>query len=441
MGKSRTKKRPEETKRANGNGALRDAGVQHLTLRVAIEMAREDLLDTATRSGLVILAAMLEEDRKQIVGPNRRWDEARTAYRYGYDEGTVVMGGRKVPMRKPRVRGAAGEGEIVLPSWEWATAQDPLDERTMQQMLLGVSTRSYARSLEPAPPGVECSVAVDRSSVSRRFVAQTTAKVDAFLTRSLTELDIVTVMIDGTWLGEHLMLVVLGIDTEGQKHVLGVREGTTENEGVCRSLLSELVDRGLVVERARLFVIDGGKGIRKAIRGVFGLWALVQRCQIHKMRNVLQHLPDREHSRVRAAMRGAWLAAKEADAKRKLNTLARQLETEWPSAAASLREGLDETLTVLALGVQGALYRTLRSTNPIENLQSLVKRVTRRVTRWRSGTMARRWAVTALLEAARRFRRIRGHADLGKLGAALEAKCHAAAAGASGTAPAVAKAA
>lgn len=441
MGKSRTKTRHEEAKAANGNGALRDVGVERLTLQVAIERAREDLLGMATRSGLEILAAMLEEDRKRIVGPNRRWDEARAAYRHGYDEGPVVMGGRKVRVRKPRVRGAAGEGEIVLPTWEWATAQDPLDRRTMEQMLLGVSTRSYAQSLEPAPPGVDRSVAVDRSSVSRRFVAQTTAKVDAFLTRSLAELDIVAVMIDGTWLGEHLMLVVLGIDTDGQKHVLGVREGTTENEGVCRTLLSELVDRGLAVERARLFVIDGGKGIRKAIRGVFGLWALVQRCQVHKMRNVLQHLPDREHARVRAAMRGAWSAANEADAKRKLNTLARQLETKWPSAAASLREGLDETLTVLALGVQGALYRTLRSTNPIENLQSLVKRVTRRVTRWRSGTMARRWAVTALLEAARRFRRVRGHADLSRLVAALEARCPAAAAGGNGMAPAAEKAA
>jgi transposase-like protein len=250
--------------------------------------------------------------------------------------------------------------------------------------------------------------------------------VEGFLTRPLGDLDIRTVMIDGTWLGEHLMLVVLGIDAEGHKHILGVREGTTENEGVCRSLLSELVERGLSVERARLFVIDGGKGIRKAIRSVFGLWALVQRCQVHKLRNVLQHLPEREHVRVRAAMRGAWSSESEAAAKRKLNTLARQLETQWPSAAASLREGLDETLTVLALGVQGALYRTLRSTNPIENLQSLFKRVTRRVTRWRNGTMARRWAVTGLLVAATRFRRIRGHADIRKLVASLDARIKAA---------------
>jgi putative transposase len=425
MGKIRTKRR-REASTANGNGALRVAGVERLSLEVTLDRAREDLLGLATRSGLEILAAMLERDRERLVGPQRRWDETREAYRYGYDEGAVVMGGRKVRVRKPRVRAASGDGEILLPTWRWATRQDPLDQRTMQQMLVGVSTRSYAKNLEPPPPGVDRSVAVGRSSVSRRFVAQTTAKVEGFLTRPLGDLAIRTVMIDGTWLGEHLMLVVLGIDEEGQKHILGVREGTTENEGVCRSLLSELVERGLGVECARLFVIDGGKGIRKAIRSVFGPWALVQRCQVHKMRNVLQHLPEREHARVRAAMRGAWSSESEAVAKRKLNTLARQLETQWPSAAASLREGLDETLSVLALGVQGALYRTLRSTNPIENLQSLFKRVTRRVTHWRNGTMARRWAVTGLLDAATRFRRIRGHADMRKLAASLDARVKAA---------------
>lgn len=429
MGKSRTKGR-EKASEGNGNGAWMAPVAERVQLEVALDRAREDLLGLATRSGLEILARMLEQDRERIVGPNRRWSDTRDAYRYGYDAGTVVMGGRKVRVRKPRVRSAAGDGEVVLPSWEWATGRDPLDQRTMQQMLVGVSTRSYAKSLEPAPPGVDCSVAVSRSSVSRRFVAQTQAKVEGFLSRSLAEIDVRVVMIDGTWLGEHLMLVVLGIDAGGRKHVLGVREGTTENEGVCRSLLSELVDRGLSVERARLFVIDGGKGIRKAIRSVFGLWALVQRCQVHKLRNVLQHLPERQHASVRAAMRGAWSSENEAAARRKLHALARQLETRWPSAAASLREGLDETLTVIALGTTGALYRTLCSTNPIENLQSLFKRVTRRVTRWRNGSMARRWAVTGLLDAATRFRRIRGYTDLRRLVTALDARCSGANAGA-----------
>ncbi len=440
MRKIRTKGR-EKTSVGNGNGALMAPVTERLHVEIALDRIREDLLGVATRSGLTILAALLEQDREQIVGPKRLWSDAREAYRYGYDEGAVVMGGRKVRVRKPRVRSAVGGGEIVLPSWEWATQQDPLDQRTMQQMLVGVSTRSYAKSLEPPPPGVEHSVGVSRSSVSRRFVAQTKAKVDGFLSRSLTDLDVRVVMIDGTWLGEHLMLVVLGIDAKGEKHVLGVREGTTENEGVCSSLLSELIERGLPVEQARLFVIDGGKGIRKAIRSVFGVWALIQRCQVHKLRNVLQHLPDQQHASVRAAMRGAWSSETEAAAKRKLNTLARQIETRWPSAAASLREGLDETLTVLSLGTTGALYRTLRSTNPIENLQSLFKRVCRRVTRWQNGTMARRWAVTGLLDAAKRFRCIRGHADLRRLTAALDAHCNATTSKANGGSPAAEKAA
>ena len=417
MGKTGTNGR----EKTNGSGVVTPE-VRRLGLEIALDRAREDLLGVATRSGLEILAAMLEQDRELIVGPKHRWSTERTAYRYGYDEGPVVMGGRKIRVRKPRARSVAG-AEVILPSWEWATQEDPIDERTLRQMVLGVSTRSYAQSLEPAPPGVDKSVAVGRSSVSRRFVARTQAQVEGFLTRSLGDVDLPIVMIDGTWLGDHLMLVALGIDATGGKHVLGVREGTTENEGVCRSLLSELVERGLVVERARLFVIDGGKGIRKAIRSVFGVWALIQRCQVHKLRNVLEHLPDGQQGWVRTAMRQAWSSEGEAAAKRKLHALARQLESRWPSAASSLREGLDETVTILALGTSGALYRTLRSTNPIENLQSPFKRVTRRVTNWRDGVMARRWAVAGLMDAAKRFRRIRGHRDLGRLLAALDARC------------------
>jgi putative transposase len=200
-----------------------------------------------------------------------------------------------------------------------------------------------------------------------------------------------------------------GLTQEQRQHVLGVREGTTESEGVCRSLLQDLIERGLKVERARLFVIDGGKGIRKAIRDVFGTWALVQRCQEHKRRNVLDHLPKSKRARVSKAMRDAWKSESDATARRLLRLLARDLEPAHPGAAASLKEGLDETLTVLSLGVKGALARTLVSTNPIENLQGLLKHVVRNVKRWRGGSMALRWAVTGLIAYSggreRRFRR------------------------------------
>ena len=396
-------------------------GAQRIHIEAVLEQAREGLLSVAMQAGLGVLSAMLERDRDRIVGPKSKPSTERHAYRYGNDEAPVVLGGRKVLVSKPRVRSVEGDREIVLPSWEWATREDPLDERAMQQMLVGVSTRDYAKNLEPAPSGIGKSLCVSRSSVSRRFVAQTRARVDSFLTRPLGELDLVVVMIDGTWLGDHLQLVALGIDAAGHKHVLGVREGSTENEAVCRSLLSELVDRGLAVERTRLFVIDGGKGIRKAIRGVFGEWALIQRCRVHKLRNVLEHLPEGQQAWVRATMRRAWASKDPAAAKRRLNALANQLEPNWPSAASSLREGLDETLTIAGLGVTGALYRTLSSTNPIENLQSLFKRVARRVTRWRDGAMALRWAVTGLMEAAKSFRRIRGYRELTQFLAVLDA--------------------
>jgi transposase-like protein len=360
---------------------------------------------------------MLEEDREQLCGPRYQQAEGRRAYRHGSEEAPVVLGGRKVRVKKLRVRAASGGGELTLPTWEDITREDPLEERAVEQMLLGVSTRRYARSLEPLPPGVE-SVAVSRSSVSRRFVARTAAKVEEFLSRPL-EADFPVLMIDGTGLGEHVLVVALGIDSEGHKHVLGVVEGSTESHGVCQALLRDLIERGLVVERARLFVIDGGKGLRKAIRETFAQWALIQRCQVHKLRNVLDHLPGSKRAAIGAALRRAWSADSEAQGRQQLEALASKLEAHHPGAVSALREGFDETLTLLALGAKGALYRTLCSTNPIENLQGALKRVAKRVKRWRGGSMALRWAATALMEAEGRFRRIRGHRELATLNSSL----------------------
>jgi putative transposase len=194
-----------------------------------------------------------------------------------------------------------------------------------------------------------------------------------------------------------------------------VVEGSTESHGVCLALLRDLIERGLVVEGARLFVIDGGKGIRKAIRETFAQWALIQRCVVHKLRNILDHLPGHERAAIGAALRAAWSAASEGEARTQLQAIERRLESHHPGAVAALREGLDETLTLLTLGVKGALYRTLCSTNPIENLQGTLKRVAKRVKRWRGGSMVLRWAATALIEAEKQFRRIRGHRDLAVL--------------------------
>jgi hypothetical protein len=247
-----------------------------------------------------------------------------------------------------------------------------------------------------------------KSEVSRTFVARTEAQLAEFLQRPLDGLDLPVLLLDGLEVYDRVLRIALGIDRRGYKHVLGLWEGTTESEEVCRSLLSELVGRGLPVEQARLFVIDGGKGLRKAIRKVFGAWALIARCRVHKMRNVAEHLPKGKQTWVRTQMRQAFQSGSAEEAKRRLLQLAVSLEEAYPSAANSLREGLDETLTVLKLNVGPTLTATLSSTNPIENLNGSVRNVTRRVKRWRGGKMVMRWVASGLLEAAKRFRRGEG---------------------------------
>lgn len=406
------------TKRGAKEGAVvaHPSAMRRVRLGEVLVQARTALREIVVGAGFQVLTAMLEEDRDAVCGPRYQQTATRQAYRHGSEEAPVVLGGRKVRVKKLRVRSADG-GEIALPTWQDVTREDPLNERAVEQMLVGVSTRKYGRSLESLPPGVD-SLAVSRSSVSRRFVARTAQKVEAFLSRPI-EVDLPVLMIDGTALGEHVLVVALGIDSQGRKHVLGVVEGSTESHGVCQALLRDLIERGLVVERARLFVIDGGKGIRKAIRETFAQWALIQRCQIHKMRNILDHLPGSKRAVIGAALRKAWSADSEPEARKQLEAIERRLESQHPGAVAALREGLDETLTLLTLCAKGALYRTLCSTNPIENLQGALKRVARRVKRWRGGSMALRWAATALMDAEKRFRRIRGYRELAAFNASL----------------------
>jgi putative transposase len=390
-----------------------------LTLPEVLQDARQSLHELVLSKGLEVFAKMLEDDRTALCGPKHRPQGDRVAYRYGHDEGQQVLGGRKVRLRKPRVRSVTGR-ELELPTWREMNQEDPLNQRVIEQMLVGVSTRNYGRSLEPLPTAVPIT-GTSRSAVSRHFVASTRSQVEKFLSRRLDDLDLPVIMLDGTGMGEHVLVVALGIDAKGHKHVLGVTEGSTESEQVCRGLLRNLIERGLTVERARLFVIDGGKGLRKAIRETFGDWALIQRCQVHKLRNVVEQLPQGKRTWVRAAMNRAWLQPTAAGARSKLRELAAQLAEQHPSAARSILEGLDETLTVIGLGLGSTLAKTMRSTNPIENLQGTLKRVARNVKRWRGGSMALRWAVSGLLEAQKRFRRVKGYREMPQLIAALEA--------------------
>lgn len=368
---------------------------------------------------MAALAELLESERTAVCGPRHARQKERRAYRAGYTRGELVMGGRRVSTNRPRARTITGE-EVELPSWRFFSAEDPLTERAMEQMLVGVSTRKYARSLEPTSPDVKTR-GTSKSAVSRRFVAKTEAQMDEWLKRDLSEISLAALMIDGVHVEEHVLLVALGIDVDGNKHVLGVREGATENSTACTELLADLVERNLRTDYTILAVLDGAKALAKAVRTVWGKRVLIQRCQVHKLRNVTEQLPESMRPPVKKTMQQAYRARSAKTAKRLLTNLLQRLRSEHPGAAGSLEEGLDETLTVMGFNLPEWLERTLSTTNAIENLIGSVRDLGRRVRRWRDGRMILRWTATALIEASTHFRKLRGHAGMGKLVAALRA--------------------
>jgi putative transposase len=368
-------------------------------------------------AGKAVLGAMMEAERAALCGPKGCPDAARSAYRGGHTRSQVVLGGRRIAIARPRAR-AVTAGELSLPTYTWAAGADPLDRATIAAMAAGVSTRRYKRTLDPLPAD-EMQSAVSKSAVSRRFVALSSAQLAAWLSRRIDAIDLPVVMIDGIYFRDRVVLVALGFDSQGKKHVLGIREGSTEKTAVVKALLSELIERGLNADRMRLWVIDGAKALRRAITEVFGASALVQRCQVHKRRNVLEHLPDEMHASVGRAMADAWGSKHAALAKRQLERLAHSLAKDHPGAATSLREGLDETLTVIDFGLDAALYRTFATTNPIENLNGSIAQFTANVKRWRDGQMVLRWIGAALTDASGRFRAVRGYRDMKRLLSAL----------------------
>jgi putative transposase len=381
--------------------------------------ARAALWDVVIRSGLKVVEAMFEEDRAALCGRRYQHDRARAAWRAGTVPSAIVLGGRKVAVARPRVR--TGAGEVALPTFRQLAASDALTDRVVEQMLVGVATRRYGRSLEGLASGVRTR-GISKSSVSRRFVARTREQVAAWQSRSLADLDLAVVFIDGIQFARQCLVVALGIDSDGDKHVLGVWDGSTENATVCKGLLANLSERGLRTDRSVLVVIDGSKAIGSAVAQVWGRAAWIQRCQVHKLRNVVSYLPASRQSWARAIMRRAYRATDVGHARRQLEALAQQLEADYPSAAASLREGLDDTLTVLGLPVGERLRRSLATTNTIECLIGRVRQVHRNVKRWRGRHMALRWAVAGLVEAADGFHRLVGHRDMRALVNALRAR-------------------
>jgi putative transposase len=386
---------------------------------IADEM-REGLLALAVGAGLQVMGSLMEADVTAVCGPRGRHDPERAAVRHGRERGSVTLGGRRVAVERPRMRATDGSGELAVPSYELFSSTEILGRMALERMLAGLSTRRYPVGLEPVGEQVgDAATATSKSAVSRKFVAMTETALADLLAADLSGLDPVALMVDGVYFAESCCVVALGIGIDGTKHPLALVEGSTENATLVTELCVGLRERGLDVTRPILAVLDGSKALRKAVVDVFD-HPVIARCQLHKIRNVQDKLPERLRGPVGTKMRQAYHADSALAAEAALTALARELDKTHPSAAASLREGLAETLTVLRLGVPPTLARTLRSTNAIESMISICREHAKNVKRWRDGQMALRWCAAGMVEASKQFRRVNGHLHLPKLRAALE---------------------
>jgi transposase-like protein len=372
------------------------------------------------RAGIAAIETMLAGDAEALCGKRYERGGKRRAHRWGSTPSEIGWHGGKTTLRRPRLRERGG-AERELPSWQAIKAADLLSCWAFNQMLIGVATRKYGRSVR-LPEGDlagEAMRATRKSSVSRRFVALSAAKLKAWLAADLSGLEVLIIQIDGLRVGKHVLVAAIGIDASGEKHVLALVEGATENAVVVKALLADVIERGLAADVARLFIVDGAKALSRAIRDTFGGLALIQRCQVHKGRNIVERLDPSLHAAVKKVLRQAWDSPNAEQAERLLRNLARRLDGEAPGVAASIREGLDEMLTVIRLGLPNQLRRALACTNAIESLMSVIRQVCRNVKRWRDARMALRWTGTAMLEAKKTFRRLKAHKQLPVLTAAL----------------------
>jgi putative transposase len=383
--------------------------------------AREGLLALSVGVGLGVVHELMELEVDEVVGPKGKWNPDRAAKRHGHGDGSMTLGGRRVKVNRPRVRTVNDEHELPVATYGYFADRDPLTRAVMDRMLAGVSTRKFEQVGEPVGAAVEnSSSATSKSTVSELFIERTRSALGELMGRQLDDVRLAVMMLDGLEIAERTHVVALGISTEGVKIPLGLWEGSTENATLARTLLADLVDRGLDPEQAILFVIDGGKALRKAIKDVFGQHALVHRCHRHKERNVCDLLPERDRDTVRARIRAAWSLADPLLAEQRLELLATELDQTWPDAAGSLREGMDDTLTLMRLGISAQLAKTLCSTNPCESMIEIVRHTQRNVKRWQDGDMRKRWTAAGMLVAEQQFRRIIGYRDLAKLVIAIE---------------------
>ena len=380
-------------------------------------IAIDDLVDTVGRATIEVVLRLSAE---QVAGPPQqgRTRQSEIVW-HGTQAGSVYLKERKLKVSKPRLRkkGIGAAGEVPVPAYGAMQNRNGTSSRMLEILLEGVSTRRYQGVI----PKMADTVGVSKSSVSRAMIQASEAEVEKLLHRRFDEVDLLIIYVDGMHFGEQCVIGAVGVDAQGNKHVLGIQEGATENAAAAKDLLESLVERGVKPGRRRLFVIDGSKALRTAINAVFGSSGLVQRCRQHKLRNVIERLPKDQQEQTKSLMRAAWkLDAKAGMAK--LEKLAQWLEREHPDAADSLREGMEECFTINRLDVPPSLHRCLASTNLIENPHSGVRRRTRRVCRWRDKPMAKRWAAAALLATEKNFRRVMGHKDLWALKAIPDGK-------------------
>lgn len=381
-----------------------------------VALMQDSLSSFATEMGLRIAAQLLEDEVALRCGPRYEHRSQRELSRHGRQPGYVTLAGQKLSVAKPRVRRRDGQGEAELETYALLQRDEAMPEACLRRMVRGVSTRDYEQVVDLGREGF----GVKKSSVSRGFVKATAAEIKTLAERRLDDARFVALFIDGKEYAGETMLVALGITETGEKRILGLRQGGTENAEVVASLLEDLRERGLDASRPILFVLDGAKALYAAVKRVFGKNAVIQRCQVHKTRNVKAHLPEKHHDQLATQLAAAYRETSYERALATLKTTAAWLARLSPAAAASLREGMEETLTVVKLGLPELLRRTLATTNPVESALSVAAKVTARVKRWRDGDMRLRWCTAGLLRAEEGFRRVKGHKQMPLLIEALD---------------------
>lgn len=398
--------------------ALAEAQELQLPLNVEalLEMSRQTLSSFAVEMGLKVAQCLLEDEVTQRCGQRHERVPDRSVTRFGHQQGFITIAGQKVSVEKPRVRYTDGRGEADLERYTLLQSPHAMPQAALEHLVNGVSTRRYEQVVHAARAGF----GIKKSSVSRSFVRASAREVERLAERRYENERFAVIFIDAQPYAGEMMVVALGITAVGEKRLLGLRQGATENATVVTSLLEELRERGVRTDVPTLFVLDGAKALVTAVVRVWGKFAVIQRCQIHKRRNIEAHLPDKHHEELRQRLNAAYHETNATQARTLLAATVKWLRKISPAASASLEEGLEETLTVVRLGVPELLRKTLSTTNPIESAFSVAESVTRRVKRWRDGDMRERWCAAGLLDAESRFNRIKGHKFLPQLLAALD---------------------